>query len=102
MIRTIRAWLTKRAEAAQLKVYDAGWSWAAGRLLAGDRPEHVADEIEVGRLFDDGHPFDRGAQDALNAWQRLPIRVSKGVAGEPPNPLASMNQLARILAGGRR
>ena len=67
MIKTIKAWWHKLRSQRRQCQYEAGYSWAAGELLATNFiPEELLDYIN---LEGSDHPFDEGARQAVCDWK---------------------------------
>lgn len=75
MISRFKAWLGAASHRRWLRLYSAGWDWAAGALLRGTTVEVLHNQIDSGSLFD-AHDsvvraFDSGAEGAIAAWGQL-------------------------------
>lgn len=52
------------------KQYDAGWDWASGALLRGNRP------AVVGGAVQSGSPFAQGVGAAVQAWDTMQADIA--------------------------
>ena len=58
----------KRRERQEAERREAGWDFAAGRLLAGDSLDTVEAWASYGVDFDGPNPWDAGMKAACRAW----------------------------------
>lgn len=70
----LRAWQERQRDARRDAIYDAGWEWAAGKLLANQNPL-LQSGTHFDALDDEVRCFDDGVADAVTRWCSLGLRV---------------------------
>lgn len=105
MIERLSIWLGRRKQAEREQQIEAGYAWAAGKLLAGRR--WLVVDSEHKRLpVDTDAAFDLGAMQAIRDWRAIEEAANAVTAGlrlpgllrEPPKRLSVSRAKLTALA----